>query len=839
MPKRAIDNRLIYHLSDYANIMNPIQYLYAFLYDEKWNMLNKNNCLNTKLLSKIQDIDFSKKSTSLKYGPNPYGIEHVTFTGGGAKGTIYAGTLLALLISGLIIYLNKFTGTSAGAMTTCICGCITPNKKVYDEIKLMYLDEISKKNDDLISRYYLCVAYVINKLYKTNMEDLMGKLNMVNFPSNIKNLLNTGALLNPATNFIPWYINMCETICIIMDNGLEKYITEETLFTFEEYTKTTGKSLVIVAADVNKQSSIYFSEKKSPNVNVIDAVKASMAIPLAFPGQKIGTSTIKVKDGILYDDENEPITYIDGGMYDNYALNNSDLQDHNGNIVGYDRKQLGFFLTTQKTPYEIYRTLLHLYVKINESIANVALAVGEGIIREKILKDSGIEKVRNTIKNFYFERKYLEDIKNKLTNLCDEIIEEVTKDPTKERLEMKSEIIKKRDDIFKKIDKLLKQKIYHPVLESTEERELKEREEREAREKKEIEERESKLELAKDTDIIKNNIELSKITEKEEENNKKENTNLQKIFGDEENYDVSDHIAYCFNNRYIDIELDIFHKDIKGFYDLINKCMNTIGCDKIKNHAEILDNIIKLRNPVYIIFKEFWRSVGYAEDANNFFFGYADKKERYHYYGTYVLAIKQLVKIIDEITESLLYIGKQIKLYEIQMFDFSLTTHQKINVFLNVTQMVTTTIYKMYYEKASLLSLIKTSNVENYSISDLLEGNYIKIASKVFSETTMDTLKSVLSQASTVASIPGQYLNMVNNKSAQSVYNKSRTVSFNVFDAGTLEFTMSHEKKSMLIYEGYQKTIKHLSQILCLQELTGVYATDGGIPGPYQDYMTI
>jgi hypothetical protein len=74
--------------------------------------------------------------------------------------------------------------------------------------------------------------------------------------------------------------------------------------TFLELSKKTGKNLVIVATHTSTMRPTYFSVDTTPHVLVLDAVRASMAIPLFIKPVEIGDDT-----------------YIDGGITDGVPVN--------------------------------------------------------------------------------------------------------------------------------------------------------------------------------------------------------------------------------------------------------------------------------------------------------------------------------------------------------------------------------------------------------------------------------------------------------------------------------------------------------------------------------------
>lgn len=122
------------------------------------------------------------------------------------------------------------------------------------------------------------------------------------------------------------------------------------LLTFKELYEITGKKFVVCAVNVSKQKMTYFSHENFPDLNVIDAVEASMNIP--FIMQK------KVIDGDVY---------CDGclgpsvGKVASTDSNNETLLIHHykpmessneiNTIWDYASNMIGFF---NRTPIEFY-----------------------------------------------------------------------------------------------------------------------------------------------------------------------------------------------------------------------------------------------------------------------------------------------------------------------------------------------------------------------------------------------------------------------------------------------------------------------------------------------------
>jgi NTE family protein len=71
-------------------------------------------------------------------------------------------------------------------------------------------------------------------------------------------------------------------------NLMQLIIDKAENVTFLEIAKRTGKNLVICATHISTMTPTYFSMESTPHVRVIDALRASMAVPMIFTPVQIG-----------------------------------------------------------------------------------------------------------------------------------------------------------------------------------------------------------------------------------------------------------------------------------------------------------------------------------------------------------------------------------------------------------------------------------------------------------------------------------------------------------------------------------------------------------------------
>lgn len=326
--------------------------------------------------NKIQKlIDFSLKI-------NPYKIERVVFSGGGSKGMIYLGVILGLFTSGSIFYLNYFSGTSIGALTATLLAMITPSIETYELIKNKSLKEI-QKDTQLLESYKKCINFIIERFISRPIDTFYKSPNFTfsSIYETVKKIIYQNYLYDfENSGFGIWYGLICKYICKIMDNNLDKLILIkdkedrfinideidfesdfegwkiERFFTFDEYNKITGKSIVLTGTKWDPIETVYYSKEEYKNTSIIKACNASSCLPGVF------------KPVIINNTNN-----LDGGLYDNYPLTYGDKKINN-RIIEYHNKTIGFLIDDQNSiidPYEIIRELWLLYNGfINNSVVS-------------------------------------------------------------------------------------------------------------------------------------------------------------------------------------------------------------------------------------------------------------------------------------------------------------------------------------------------------------------------------------------------------------------------------------------------------------------------------------
>jgi predicted acylesterase/phospholipase RssA len=181
-------------------------------------------------------------------------ITHITFSGGGVSGIAYLGCIRFLQMEGITDDIKHVSGASVGSL--------------------------------------FAGALALDMPYET-LEHLMRK-----HATNPKHF-STAQLLNI-------FSNMGIDDGSFMTDFLREYIQDtygSSDISFIDLIKKTGKHLVVSVNCVERMKPTYFSVDNTPHVGIVQAIQASMAVPIMIRPQKIGD-----------------FHYSDGGTTDNIPI---------------------------------------------------------------------------------------------------------------------------------------------------------------------------------------------------------------------------------------------------------------------------------------------------------------------------------------------------------------------------------------------------------------------------------------------------------------------------------------------------------------------------------------
>lgn len=207
----------------------------------------------------MQLFDFYLKDLSKLKNNMQVDYENLVFEGGGVCSFAYCGAISELEKMGILSKIKRFAGSSIGAIFAGLLAANFTAREIWEVQTIINFGDLSNKYD---------VSNAFN-LFKN-----LG----VNSSSSIRKQIN--AILS--TRIGP----------------------EETLSGLFE---KTGKELVLVSCCLNTEKAVYFHHATHGSVKVIDAIIASMSIPVFFRPLQLS----------LF---NEDYFFVDGAIVDNYPI---------------------------------------------------------------------------------------------------------------------------------------------------------------------------------------------------------------------------------------------------------------------------------------------------------------------------------------------------------------------------------------------------------------------------------------------------------------------------------------------------------------------------------------
>lgn len=204
-------------------------------------------------------------------------VKNLVLSGGSMKGLAYIGMIKCIEEYKLVDNIENYIGTSIGA---CVCFCLLIGYK-YEEL------------------YDVFINLDINKARNIQID-------------NILNFGNTYGLDNG------------EKIVKILKILLKKKLQVSSI-NFSELYEKTKKNITIVGSCLNTTSIEYFNLKNTPHMDIIDALRISISIPLFFTP-------------VVYNNK----YYVDGALTNNYPI---EL------CINNNKETLGVVLTSKTYNY--------------------------------------------------------------------------------------------------------------------------------------------------------------------------------------------------------------------------------------------------------------------------------------------------------------------------------------------------------------------------------------------------------------------------------------------------------------------------------------------------------
>jgi len=199
-------------------------------------------------------------------------IHNLVFEGAGIRGLAYAGVVEVLEEQKLLDGIQKLGGTSAGAITALLLGLGYSSGEMADIISST---RFRRFND---GRFFFIGGIVrLSKRYGWYR----------------------------GQRFTRWLESL------MLDKGINPDIT------FREWHNSGRKDLYLVATCLNRQRMLVLSHETYPDMKVVDAVRASMSIPLYFQAVFVDST------GTVFQKQNKDNTLdvlVDGGIVGNYPI---------------------------------------------------------------------------------------------------------------------------------------------------------------------------------------------------------------------------------------------------------------------------------------------------------------------------------------------------------------------------------------------------------------------------------------------------------------------------------------------------------------------------------------
>lgn len=283
-----------------------------------------------------------------------YKIKNLVFEGGGVLGIAYLGVLDFLYHQGILQNIKRVAGTSAGAITACITSFSLPFVDIKKMADTLDYRKIPQKSDH------------------PSLEEVP-----IPFKKELEEIFENIDCLYRLMNDYGWYSS--EYFYEWMKREIaSQFDASKKLppYTFEDFKNTTIHKeerpfldLYIIGTDISTKSSKVFSYETTPHMEVAQAVRISMSIPLFFESIKIIEHT---------DTKNlMPHIFNDGGIMRNYPIKIFDARYFRDKMVnGVNVQTLGArFKSTPKynkinSFIEYIESLLTSFMSIQQDIYN-------------------------------------------------------------------------------------------------------------------------------------------------------------------------------------------------------------------------------------------------------------------------------------------------------------------------------------------------------------------------------------------------------------------------------------------------------------------------------------
>jgi NTE family protein len=279
-------------------------------------------------------------------------IDNLVFEGGGILGISYLGVLDYLIQTGWMNTVKRIAGTSAGAITACIASFNLPFAEINAIAESLDYSKVPSKSalDNL--------DFIPEEIRKT-LDELFGDINCMYRLMHRYGWYSTEYFYLwirevIADQFIPAKKRPPYTFSDFKDTSLHKH-------------NRSFLDLYVIGTNLTMKSSNVFSYETTPQMEVAEAIRISMSIPLFF--EAVITDDQEISGNSMTN------VFCDGGAIRNYPLNLFDSLRYNPYLyygVNMDTLGVRFKSTLQYSPIDnllsYIESLLHLSSYIQQEI---------------------------------------------------------------------------------------------------------------------------------------------------------------------------------------------------------------------------------------------------------------------------------------------------------------------------------------------------------------------------------------------------------------------------------------------------------------------------------------
>lgn len=285
--------------------------------------------------------------------PSQRVYKNLVLEGNGMSGLAYIGSLKVLEEQNLIEHVENFAGTSSGAIMAALISIGYTSEQILNIVKTLDWDNMVQKRNCLLRFFHFWNKY---GLFKYDQIEKTIK------------------------SFFIRKLGKCD-------------------YTFKELYELTGKQLILVGVNVNKQKPEYFCEKLTPNMSVIKAIKISTSFPFIFDPVK-HNDMLYIDGGIM---NNFPIEYFGYENPETLGINLTDNDENSDqnipieNILNYGFNILHSILLVQEHCDLEFQKKNVIYVKVpTGNVINTIVLMDQNIDE---LYERGIKCTRKYFKN--------------------------------------------------------------------------------------------------------------------------------------------------------------------------------------------------------------------------------------------------------------------------------------------------------------------------------------------------------------------------------------------------------------------------------------------------------